>query len=71
MATHDPEPNPQERSEHGHEEGVEPQGPGEVPDQEVKPDLLCVLKDEDEQQTAPDKSGDRSTAESASATSAS
>ncbi len=71
MAPHDPEPNPQERSEHGNEEGVEPQWPREVPEQEVKPDLLCVLKDEDEQQSAPDKSGDRSSAQSASAASAS
>jgi len=45
--------------EDGGDDGEQPKRPHEVPDEEVEPDLLGVLEDEDEQESDPDDRRDR------------
>jgi hypothetical protein len=52
VTTHHTQTDPDNCTENGCDEGVQPQWPSEVPSQEVKPDLFGVLDDEDEQQAA-------------------
>jgi len=49
VAAHDAEAEPRQRSEHGDDNRVEPQRPGEVQEQEVEPDVLGVLHDKDDE----------------------
>jgi hypothetical protein len=60
MATHHAQSDPDQCAERRRDEGVEPQRPREVPNQEVEADPLGVLDDEDEQQPTTGDGGDRS-----------
>ena len=64
VATHDTKSEPQQGPEDGDDDGIEPQRPGEVPDQEVKSDLLGVLDDEYQEQSNSDERCNRPTTES-------
>jgi hypothetical protein len=64
VATHDTKSEPHQCPEDCRDEGIDPQGPREVPYQEVKSDPLGVLDDEYKKQSASDERCNRSTAES-------
>ena len=64
VATHDTKSEPQQGPEDCGDDGIEPQRPGEVPDQEVKSDLLGVLDDEYQKQSNSDERCNRSTTQS-------
>jgi hypothetical protein len=55
VPTNNAKPEPHQGTDDGYDDGVEPQWPGEVPGQEVKPDFLGVLKDEYEKQSDSDE----------------
>ncbi len=64
VATHDTKSEPHQGPEDCGDNGIEPQRPREVPDQEVKSDLLGVLDDEYEKQSNSDERCNCSTTES-------
>src|SRR5215213_3455648 len=67
MASDHAEPDPQDRSEHRHREGEQPQRPCEAPQEELQRDVRGVLRHEDQKQAAADQRGDDAPAEPASA----
>ena len=68
VATHYAQSDPHQCPKCRGNQRIKPQRPREVPHEEVEPDSLGVLQDEDEQQATPGERGDGSTAESCSAT---
>src|SRR5450631_2813109 len=66
MTTHHAQSDPDQCTERRGDEGVEPQRPREMPNQEVEADLLGVLNDEDEQQPTAGDGRDRSSAQPSS-----
>jgi hypothetical protein len=67
VPAHDTKPKPNHGSDDGNDEGVDPQRPREVPDQEVESDPLRVLDDENDEQPDSDERCDRPATESCSA----
>jgi hypothetical protein len=55
VSAHDTKSKPHHGSDDGNDEGVDPQRPREVPDQEVESDPLRVLDDENDEQPDSDE----------------
>jgi hypothetical protein len=67
VSAHDTKSKPHHGPDDGNDEGIDPQWPREVPDQEVESDPLRVLDDENDEQSDSDERGDRPATESCSA----
>jgi hypothetical protein len=67
VPAHDTKSQPHHGTDDGNDEGVDPQRPREVPDQEVESDSLGVLDDENGEQPDSNERCDRPATESSSA----
>ena len=67
MSAHDTKSQPNHGTDDGNDKGVDPQRPGEVPDQEVESDPFRVLDDENDEEPDSDERCDRAATESGSA----